>query len=45
MVRQVALSGGEAWAVTEERIKKLEVSEKKCLKALVNIVFDRFKKS
>ena len=34
MVRPVILYGAETWAVKEEHVKKLEVVEKRCLRAI-----------
>ena len=34
MVRPVAVYGGETWAVKEEHMKKLEVAEMRCLRAV-----------
>ena len=36
MVKPVILYGAETWAVKEEHVKKLEVAEMRCLRAIDN---------
>ena len=37
MVRPVIIYGTETWAVKEEHVKKLEVAEMRCLRAIISV--------